>query len=121
MVSFEDPTVLADFLCSEEPMEFKVDPSGRPVYRSRKDFGPLKSLESKPQLVGFSSANRIVEEDEHGTWPIQPDHCRAPEVLLGIGWQQTADIWNLGVLVRPVPLFSRIFASTNVTPDVGYH
>lgn len=56
MVSFEDPTVLADFMDSqlENLMAFKIDSAGRPVYQSRSDFGPLKSLKSIPQLVDFS-------------------------------------------------------------------
>ncbi|KAJ9219056.1 hypothetical protein DTO027B5_414 [Paecilomyces variotii] len=101
MVSFEDPTVLADFMDSqlENPMAFKIDSTGRPVYQSRNDFGPLKSLRSIPQLVDFGLATRLEEDDDWGVWPIQPDHYRAPEVVLGIGWQMPADIWNFGVLL----------------------
>lgn len=53
MVSFEDSTVLADFMDSqlEKLMAFKIDSMGRPVYQSCNDFGPLKSLRSIPQLV----------------------------------------------------------------------
>lgn len=106
MVSFEDPTVLADFMDSqlEKPMAFKIDSTGRLVYQSQNDFGPLKSLRSIPQLVDFGLATRLEEDDDWGVWPIQPDHYRAPEVILGNGWQMPADIWNLGVLVRPVVL-----------------
>lgn len=102
MVSFEDPTVLADFIDSQlkTPMAFKFDATGRPVYQSCNDFGPLKSLRSIPQLVDFGLATRLEEDDDWGLWPIQPDHYRAPEVILGNGWQMPADIWNLGVLVR---------------------
>ncbi|KAJ6190531.1 hypothetical protein N7519_000552 [Penicillium mononematosum] len=101
MVSFEDPTVLADFMDSqlEKPMAFKLDSAGRPVYQSRSDFGPLKSPSSIPQLVDFGLAIRLEEDDDWGVWPIQPDHYRAPEVILGNGWQMPADIWNLGVLL----------------------
>ncbi|QKX54061.1 uncharacterized protein TRUGW13939_01144 [Talaromyces rugulosus] len=101
MVSFEDPTVLADFMNSqlENPMAYKIDSTGRPVYQSRNDFGPLKSLRSIPQLVDFGLATRLEEDDDWGVWPIQPDHYRAPEVILGNGWQMPADIWNLGVLL----------------------
>lgn len=104
MVSFEDPTVLTDFIESqlENPMAFKIDSTGRPVYQSRSDFGPLKSLRSIPQLVDFGLATRLEEEDDWGVWPIQPDHYRAPEVILGNGWQMPTDIWNLGVLVRSI-------------------
>lgn len=102
MVSFEDSTVLADFMDSQlaKPMAFKIDSVGRPVYQSRNDFGPLKCLRSIPQLVDFGLATRLEEDDDWGVWPIQPDHYRAPEVILGNGWQMPADIWNLGVLVR---------------------
>ncbi|KAH3274350.1 hypothetical protein KXV19_007347 [Aspergillus fumigatus] len=101
MVSFEDPTVLADFMDSQLaiPTPFKIDSAGRPVYQSRNDFGPLKSLRSIPQLVDFGLATRLKEDDDWGVWPIQPDHYRAPEVILGNGWQMPADIWNLGVLL----------------------
>ncbi|GKZ69739.1 hypothetical protein AnigIFM50267_004964 [Aspergillus niger] len=101
MLSFEDPTVLAEFMETqvEKPMAFKIDSTGRPVYQSRNDFGPLKSLRSIPQLVDFGLATKLEEDDDWGVWPIQPDHYRAPEVILGIGWQMPADIWNLGVLL----------------------
>ncbi|KAF4227638.1 hypothetical protein CNMCM6805_002775 [Aspergillus fumigatiaffinis] len=101
MVSFEDPTVLADFMDSQlaKPTPFKIDSAGRPVYQSRNDFGPLKGLRSIPQLVDFGLATRLEEDDDWGVWPIQPDHYRAPEVILGNGWQMPADIWNLGVLL----------------------
>ena len=104
MVSFEDPTVLSDFMDSklDQPMAHKTDAMGRPVYLSYNDFGPIKSLRSIPQFVDFGLATRLEEEDDWGVWPIQPDHYRAPEVILGNGWQTPTDVWNLGVLVRPV-------------------
>ncbi|PCG91500.1 Hypothetical protein PENO1_093530 [Penicillium occitanis (nom. inval.)] len=76
MVSFEDPIVLTDFIESqlENPMAYKIDSTGRPVYQSRNDFGPLKSLRSIPQLVDFGLATRLEEEDDWDVWPIQPDH-----------------------------------------------
>lgn len=104
MVSFENPTALAEFIGSrlENPMASNVDSTGRPVYQSCNNFGPLKSLRSIPQLVDFGLATRLEEDDGWGVWPIQPDHYRAPEVILGNGWQMPADIWNLGLLVCPV-------------------
>ncbi|CAG8345324.1 unnamed protein product [Penicillium salamii] len=68
MVSFEDPSVLADFIDSRltKPMAFKIDSAGRPVYQSRNDFGPLKSLGSIPQLVDFGLATRLEEDDDWG-------------------------------------------------------
>lgn len=100
--------LLADFMDSQlgEPMAFKIDSTGRPVYQSHNDFGPLRSLRSIPQLVDFGLATRLEEDDDWGIWPIQPDHYRAPEVILGNGWQMPADIWSLGALVRAVVLQS---------------
>ncbi|KAF9890792.1 hypothetical protein FE257_005362 [Aspergillus nanangensis] len=99
MVSFEDPTVLADFMDSqlEKPISFKIDSTRRPVYQSRNDFGPLKSLESIPQLVDFGLATRLEEDDDWGVWPIQPDHYQAPEVILGDEAVKEAEPRDLGV------------------------
>ncbi|KAF7179707.1 hypothetical protein CNMCM7691_008756 [Aspergillus felis] len=88
----------ASSACHEREVEEHIstaDPSHRVPY----DFGPLKSLRSIPQLVDFGLATRLEEDDDWGVWPIQPDHYRAPEVILGNGWQMPADIWNLGVLL----------------------
>ncbi|KAL4744741.1 hypothetical protein BDW72DRAFT_208772 [Aspergillus terricola var. indicus] len=82
-----------------EPMAYKIGSTGRPVYRSYDDFGLLRSLRSIPQLVDFGLATRLEEDDDWGVWPIQPDHYRAPEVVLGNGWQMPADIWNIGVML----------------------
>ncbi|KAJ6001333.1 hypothetical protein N7522_006560 [Penicillium canescens] len=35
-----------------------------------------------------------------GVYPIQLDHYRAPEIILGCAWNMSIDIWNLGILVR---------------------
>ncbi|KAB8254356.1 kinase-like domain-containing protein [Aspergillus pseudonomiae] len=78
---------------------FKINSTGRPVYQSQNNLGPLKSLRSIPQLINFGLVTRLEEDDDWGVWPTQPDHYRAPEVILGNGWQMPADIWNLGVLL----------------------
>ncbi|KAJ5356879.1 hypothetical protein N7517_011488 [Penicillium concentricum] len=85
MVSFEDPTVLVDFMDSqlESPMAFKIDSAGRPYTTACR----------------LGLATRLEEDDDWGVWPIQPDHYRAPEMILGNGWQMPADIWNIDVLL----------------------
>ncbi|KAJ5609130.1 hypothetical protein N7528_009697 [Penicillium herquei] len=95
MVSFEDPAVLSDFMDIEleKPMAFKIDWIGRSIYQSRTDFGPLKGLQSIPQLVDFGLATRLPENDDWGVWPIQPDPYRAPE---------------LGDMIAGKPLFQHI-------------
>lgn len=102
MVTFEDPTVLSNFMNSQfdQPMQHKIDSFGRPIYLCHNDFGPLTRIKSIPKLVDFGQALKLNEQDDCGIHPIQPDHYRAPEVILGCGWRMSADIWNLGVLVR---------------------
>ena len=78
MVSFEDPAVLDE-------------------------FGPLRSLRNIPKIVDFGMSTKLDCDDDWGVYPIQPDAYRAPEVILGCGWRMSADIWNLGVLVRSKP------------------
>ncbi|KAK9367918.1 kinase-like domain-containing protein [Lipomyces kononenkoae] len=101
MVTFEDPAVLGDFMNSQldQPMRYKVDSTGRPVYRCRNDFGPLRNVKVLPKIVDFGLSTRLGCHDDWGIYPIQPDHYRAPEVVLGCGWKMRADIWNLGILL----------------------
>ena len=47
---------------------------------------------------GLAQPGDTLEPQRH---PIQPPLYHAPEVLLGTGWIYKADIWNLGVMVRP--------------------
>ena len=67
----------------------------RTVYQSRKitmsprEYGP-------PTLYDFGEARF-----GHSTYMdfVQPDQYRAPEVLLGIPWNEKVDIWSVGVMV----------------------
>ncbi|KKK22391.1 hypothetical protein ARAM_002221 [Aspergillus rambellii] len=70
-----------------------------------------------PQITDFGAAT-LLSNDRHdgtvqlGTSPIQPDHYRAPEVVLGCGWSFSADIWNLRVmlwnLIEDTELFTQV-------------
>lgn len=94
-------------------MQYKTDgESGRTIYRCHNDFGPLDASKIKnmfPKLVDFGLATRLdnpstrngMVGEQLGICPIQPDYYRAPEVILGCGWNLKADIWNFGVLVSP--------------------
>lgn len=106
MITFEDPAVLSDFMNSrlDIPMQYKPDPSGRPIYLCQNDFGPLRKLNNIPKIVDFGLSTRLDKQDDYGVYPIQPDHYRAPEVILGCRWNMSADIWNLGILVRSISL-----------------
>ena len=50
-----------------------------------------------PVLCDFGSA---MSGDQVHFEDVQPDIYRAPEVILESGWTYSADIWNLGCMVR---------------------
>ena len=99
MVGFEDSSVLEDFVQAQayNPMPRKLL-DGYSIYRSHNDFGPLRGDFVLPKIADFGLAQHSTNGLQRH--PIQPDHYRAPEVVLGAGWTYSADIWNLGVLVR---------------------
>lgn len=102
MVTLEDQNVIKEFVDQylDLPMQQKKDSSGRTVYLSHNNLGPLKpSRKFLPKIVDFGLSKRL-EPGELGHHPIQPDYFRAPEVILGCGWTYSADIWNLRVLVK---------------------
>ena len=68
----------------------------RYTYLSRANFGRLRSSKVLPKIADFGAAQPGDRLQIH---PIQPNSYRDPEVLLGIGWSYSADIWNLGVMV----------------------
>lgn len=118
-MSFENENILANFIKRQQPMQYKVDgESGRTIYRCHNDFGALDGRAIKnmiPKIADFGlaiSLDKLSTRDgmvgeQIGIYPIQPDYYRAPEVILGCGWDFKADIWNFGVLVRPPSLLSR--------------
>ena len=108
LMTFENDNILPSFLRDHIDMQSKSNSStGRVTYRCQNDFGPLNWRELKnmyPKLTDFGSAVRLDHAKGRGRkiglHPIQPDQHRAPEVMLGHGWDFSADIWNLGILVR---------------------
>lgn len=66
------------------------------IFQSQDDFGPLESYGIYPIISDFDAA----ENAGYYAHPIQPAPFRAPEVLLGWGWTNKADIWNFGHIVR---------------------
>lgn len=75
----------------ESPTARKVL-SDRTIYESR--TMPIKG--SSPILCDFGEA-RIGKGKHSGD--IMPDLYRAPEVVLGMEWDNKVDIWSMGVMV----------------------
>ncbi|KAL5337397.1 kinase-like domain-containing protein [Aspergillus crustosus] len=111
LMTFENDTVLPNFLKDQQPMEFKIDQATkRPIYRCHNNVGHLQLEDLKemfPMLADFGQATRLEQDSpdagentEHlGIYPVQSNFYRAPEAILGCGWEFKADIWNFGVLL----------------------
>jgi serine/threonine-protein kinase SRPK3 len=75
--------------------------NGRIIYVSSElgkptEWGP-------PVLCDFGSA--VLGNIGH-TEDIQPDIYRAPEVVLGVPWGYSVDVWNVGCMVSSLSPFS---------------
>lgn len=68
---------------------------GRAIYLSR-DLEMIPGKLDAPVLCDFGSA--MLGGIEH-TEDVQPDIYRAPEVILGVPWSYSIDIWNVGCMV----------------------
>lgn len=82
---------------AENPTPHKVD--GTRFYYPSRNFGDLRGPPDPPKIADFGLAVRGDVPELHNH-PIQADLFQAPEVILGAGWSYSADIWNLGVMVR---------------------
>ncbi|OJJ98381.1 hypothetical protein ASPACDRAFT_122190 [Aspergillus aculeatus ATCC 16872] len=120
MMTFEDPSVLDEFtaLQLQMPMDYKIDYAGRYVYLCHNEFGPLRKVRNIPKIVDFGSAIKL-NPDAKCIWPIQPHHYRAPEVILGCGWNTGADVWNMGILLWNLLQGSNLY--TQVYDAQGYY
>ncbi|KAJ9129998.1 Kinase domain-containing protein [Pleurostoma richardsiae] len=115
LMTFENHSVLEAFVQAQKshPMAQKVV-DGRIVYRCHNNFGDITdqfSLKKMyPKITDFGLA-RPADRSSPLLHPIQPDHCHAPEVLLGTSWSYPADIWNFGVMVWDLLAGRELFQS----------
>ncbi|KAE9404244.1 kinase-like protein [Gymnopus androsaceus JB14] len=84
----EDESILRYFEESE-----MSDPSPRKVYGDRVIY------ESRGLRAPKSSGRPVLCDFDTYTGDIQPYVYRAPEVILGIPWTYSVDIWNVGVMI----------------------
>ncbi|KAJ5642708.1 kinase-like protein [Penicillium lividum] len=107
MFGIKDGSVFTDFEENElqNPVPRKEVTNGRTIYMSQELKIPKEV--SSPVLCDFGSA---VQGDQYHTIFIQPQIYRAPEVILGVSWTFSADIWNPGCMIWDIfegnPLFT---------------
>lgn len=99
-MGFEDKSVIDDYVGQQKnnPAPYK-EVDGHPTYQSRPDFGQLRKGIRLLKISDFGAAalGNVSSLHYHD---IQPEQFCAPEVLLKAGWSYSADIWNLGMVVR---------------------
>jgi serine/threonine protein kinase len=101
LLTFESESTIESYADRQNanPMARKVF-QDHVVYRCHNDFGPIliSSIRGMiPKITDFGLAQRC--EVPVLCHPIQTDIYRAPEVILGIGWKFSADMWNFGLMV----------------------
>ena len=90
----------------------EVGPDGRTIYMSQELKIPNQI--GFPILCDFGST---VHGAQHHSVFIQPQIYRAPEVILGIPWTFSADIWNVGCMVSILPGPGRWCQDSLIAPD----
>lgn len=78
-------------------MARKLIQDGRTIYLSHLDFGDLEDF--PPLKLADYDLCAATDGELSTRRPIQPRAHQAPEVMLGILFSYSADIWNLGLLV----------------------
>ena len=100
LLAFEDSSVIDDYVhrLKESPPLYK-EVNGHPIYQSTADFGGLRKGVGLLKISDFGAAvfGNVSTPHRHD---IQPEQFSAPEVLLKGGWTYSADIWNIGMVVR---------------------
>jgi hypothetical protein len=120
MLTVDDASMFTDFEMDEsvDSSPMKVIDDTRTIYGSCKLRDPKDGLWGHPVLCDFGEAR--IGKSHYGL--IQPELYRAPEVLFEMEWRDSADIWNVAVLVRRPPcvfmslIFSRygIYSRTSI-------
>ncbi|KAK2796382.1 hypothetical protein FQN50_009572 [Emmonsiellopsis sp. PD_5] len=114
LLGIDDDSVLSDLeRCElETPSARKQLPDGRAIYATRS----MPITRGEPILSDLGEARRARAEgnQQKNTGLIMPSIYRAPEVMLGMEWDNKVDIWGLAQTVWT--LFERGHLFENVNP-----
>jgi len=79
-----------------ENVLFRVSNNHETVYNGRRRKNERRLNNTDVVLIDLGSA---VFEWEHHSKVVSTRHYRAPEVILGLGWSESIDIWSLGCVL----------------------
>ncbi|KAL2827862.1 kinase-like protein [Aspergillus pseudoustus] len=104
MLGIDNDSVFSEF--EEKELEHpvprkEVGPDGRIIYVSR-DLKLPKNI-ARPVLCDFGSA---MIAKEYQTEFVQPNIYQAPEVIIGVPWAYSVDIWNIWHIYEGGSLFT---------------
>ncbi|KFA77297.1 hypothetical protein S40288_01269 [Stachybotrys chartarum IBT 40288] len=122
MVRIEDTSLLEQDARDEfnRPLPQKIL-TDRTIYLSRNNYGPLTVPTGSIQLNDFDHAV-FTEPGQKHFGAIQAELYRAPEVVFDAGYDQSADMWSLGVmlwdLLEKKTLFNPVLPGTTEYDDI---
>lgn len=78
--------------------------------KSREGSGKqyMRPLSNEIKLIDFGNA---TYEDEHHSSIINTRQYRGPEVILGLGWDESSDLWSLGCILMELYTGELLFAT----------
>lgn len=83
------------------PVFDHTHPYPHPIYQSRGQPTSLSEALGHSILTDFGSAKLLkASTSTRGWW--MPDTYRAPEILMGLPWDHSVDIWSIGVMVSTI-------------------
>lgn len=111
MIRFKDQKVWEEIEQQEieHPSPRKVL-ADRDIYRSYSPFAPLSGV---PHIIDFGAA-RLGEMGQMHGGDIMPWQYRAPEIILGLDWNNRVYIWSVGMMVGTS---SHVLPRSNLNTD----
>ncbi|KZF26973.1 protein kinase [Xylona heveae TC161] len=116
-IALRELLIALDFLHSEAQVIHTEHPVPRKIAEDRSLYAsrPFLLTSGMPVLCDLSEA-RFGAEENQGY--IMPELFRAPEVILGMKWTYSVDIWNVGLMVWD--LFEKSHLFPGIKPDQTY-
>lgn len=120
MTRLEDSSILERSAMDEFQNPLPQKPcEDRTIYLSRNQYGPPTRMVKILGCVKITDFGFAVCGDGPHYGAIQVEPFRAPEVILDAGWTYSADIWNLGVMVRLLHI-SKVESSLTIGVVMGF-